>query len=144
MLSCQFCVQQGKTYIVGCKLLFHNCFPRPHRGNAVKWRMRATARRPSIPRNILLPCECALKPADAVVSYNEAGASTAWYQHCRKWPFLGLQPPPRSAIYDNVDIMPYRHLPHSWAGGEISHENQCCVLTTSTFSPGSLFGSKML
>ena len=29
-------------------------------------------------------------------------------------PFLGLQVPPRTAIYGNVDITLYRHLPHSW------------------------------
>ena len=25
---------------------------------------------------------------------NEAGASRAWYQYCRKWPVIGSQPPP--------------------------------------------------
>ena len=35
---------------------------------------------------------------------NEAGASRVSYQHYRKWPVLGSQPPPRTAIYGNDDI----------------------------------------
>ena len=43
---------------------------------------------------------------------NGAGASRAWCQHCRNWPVLGLQPPPRTTIYGNFDITLKSHLPH--------------------------------
>ena len=35
---------------------------------------------------------------------NEASASRAWSQHCRKWPFLGGGCKPRTSFYGNVDI----------------------------------------
>ena len=35
---------------------------------------------------------------------NEAGASRAWYQHCRKWMFWVRNLHPESSIYSNVDI----------------------------------------
>ena len=37
--------------------------------------------------------------------HNEASASRALHQHCRKWPFLGGGCEPRASIYSNVDIM---------------------------------------
>ena len=35
---------------------------------------------------------------------NEISASRAWYQHCRRWPFLGGGCETRTSIYGNVDI----------------------------------------
>ena len=43
--------------------------------------------------------------------HNEESAFRAWYQHCRKWPFLVGGCIPRTSIYGNVDIMPQRNLP---------------------------------
>ena len=36
---------------------------------------------------------------------NEAGASIAWYQHCRKWMFWVRNLHPEKDVYGNVDIM---------------------------------------
>ena len=35
---------------------------------------------------------------------HEVSASRAWYQHCRKWPFLGGVCEPRTSIFGNVDV----------------------------------------
>ena len=42
---------------------------------------------------------------------NETSASTARYQHCRKWMFWVRNLHPERAIYGNVDITLWRHLP---------------------------------
>ena len=43
-------------------------------------------------------------PFTRFLSWNEAGASRAWYQHCREWMFWVHNLHPERAIYSNVDI----------------------------------------
>ena len=62
---------------------------------------------------------------------NEACASRAWYQHCRKWMFWVHNLHPERAIHGNVDITLWRHLPHStqhpflWSEISILFHPQC-------------------